>query len=78
MTLAEYRNALGLTQEQCALALGLRNKARVCEIENNKPVSPELALKIEDWTKGAVKAADLNQTVALIEAHMKKRRRRAA
>ncbi|NWE53683.1 helix-turn-helix transcriptional regulator [Brevundimonas sp. P7753] len=62
MTLAQHRAALGLSLEQCAVALGLSpsSKGWLSEIENGKrDASLRLALRIERWSGGAVSAASV-------------------
>lgn len=62
MKLAHHRAALGLSLEQCAVALGLSpsSKGWLSEIENGKrDASLRLALRIERWSKGKVKAASV-------------------
>lgn len=62
MKLAQHRAALGLSLEQCAVALGLSpsSKGWLSEIENGKKdASLRLALRIEKWSKGKVKAASV-------------------
>ena len=62
MDLATHRNALGLSLEECAVALGLSptSKGWLSEIENGRrPASLRLALKIEAWSKGKVSAASV-------------------
>jgi transcriptional regulator with XRE-family HTH domain len=62
MTLAQHRAARGLSLEQCAVALGLSpsSKGWLSEIENGKrDASLRLALRIEKWSKGKVKAASV-------------------
>jgi transcriptional regulator with XRE-family HTH domain len=60
--LETYRKGLGLTQGQTAIALGLSasSVSWISEIENGRrDASPRLALRIEHWSGGAVKAADV-------------------
>lgn len=62
MTFAQHRAALGLSLEQCAVALGLSpsSKGWLSEIENGKrEASLRLALRIERWSKGAVLASSV-------------------
>jgi transcriptional regulator with XRE-family HTH domain len=68
MNLAAYRKSVGLSQSELAAKLGLSptSKAMISAIENGTVPAPELALKIEDWSGGVVKAASLNPTVAAI------------
>ena len=62
MKLAHHRAALGLSLEQCAVALGLSpsSKGWLSEIENGKrDASLRLALRIERWSGGAVSATSV-------------------
>jgi transcriptional regulator with XRE-family HTH domain len=62
MTLTDFRASLGLSLEQCAIALGLSaaSKSWLSEIENGKrDASLRLALRIERWSDGAVSAASI-------------------
>lgn len=62
MTFAEYRSARKLSLEQCAVELGLSptSKSWLSEIENgHRDASLRLALRIEKWSKGKVKAASV-------------------
>ena len=60
MDLKAYREGRGLSQEECANALGLRSKSYISEIETGaKPASLKLALKIERWSGGSIRAAEL-------------------
>lgn len=61
MELAAYRKSLGLTQEQVAAALGLRSKGSISMIEAGlRPASLRVALKIERWSAGKVRASDIS------------------
>ncbi len=61
MDLASYRKSLGLSQEECARALGISSKGYVSGIERGARVaSLRLAMRIERWSGGAVDAATLN------------------
>jgi transcriptional regulator with XRE-family HTH domain len=67
MDLATYRKSRGLTQEQCATELGLRpsSKGWISEIESGeRDASLRLALTIEKWSGGKVKAATLSPAAA--------------
>jgi transcriptional regulator with XRE-family HTH domain len=66
MELSEFRKGLGLSQAECAKALGLKSKGYICEIEKSKRAPLVLAFKIERWTGGKVKAASLNPAAAEI------------
>jgi transcriptional regulator with XRE-family HTH domain len=60
MDLAEFRKARGLNQDQLAEALGLTSKAYISQLETGAvPVPMRLALQIEEWSGGAVRAVDL-------------------
>jgi transcriptional regulator with XRE-family HTH domain len=60
MSLESVRKARGLSQEQLARELGLRSKGYISDIESGRQrASLKLALKIEKWSDGQVKAADL-------------------
>jgi len=68
MDLASFRKSLGLSQEECATKLGLSatSKGWISEIEayaldtkEGRPASLKLAMKIERWSGGKVKAADI-------------------
>lgn len=63
MTVREYRNSLGLSLEQFA-AVFEKSKGYFSAIENDNACPPDLALKIEDHSKGLVNAADLNDVIA--------------
>ena len=58
MKLHEYRARKGLTQQDVADAIQL-SKNRISEIESGHGCSLATALKIEVYTKGAVKPVDL-------------------
>lgn len=60
MDFASYRKSLGLSQEECAHALGVRSKGYISDVENGARVaSLRLALKIEQWSGGRVPAASV-------------------
>lgn len=79
MNLADHRASLGLTLEECAVALGLSptSKSWLSEIENGKKsASLRLALRIERWSGGAVLASSVcaelrhdNDNHPQVEAH---------
>lgn len=65
MELAAYRKSLGLSQEECARALGITSKGYISGIESgDRRASLKLALRIERWSKGKVRAAKLNPQAA--------------
>lgn len=67
MEFTKYRESRGLTQEECAVALGLSatSASWISEIESGKrPASLRLALKIEKWSGGKVKATSLSPIAA--------------
>jgi transcriptional regulator with XRE-family HTH domain len=77
MNLAEFRKSLGLSQEECARALGLTSKGHISDIENGvRPASPTLALKIERWSSGKVAAWTLNPKLLEVADVRPVRRRR--
>lgn len=60
MDLVEYRKGRGLSQEQAATELGLKSKGYLSSIESGRFSCPlKLALQIEVWSGGEVRAADL-------------------
>lgn len=61
MDLEAFRTSRGLTQEQLAKALGLRSKSYISRLETGlgPPASLRLALKIERFSEGLVRARDL-------------------
>ena len=60
MTLSDYRKQRGLSQSQTARELGLANKASISLYESGSLAVPmKLALRIEAWSDGAVRAVDL-------------------
>ncbi len=65
MKLCDLRRDRGLSQEQLAHELGLKSKGRICDIENGAVDCPlELALKIQAWSGGEVRAAELRPDLA--------------
>lgn len=67
MDLATFRKTKKLSQEQLATTLGLKpsSKGWISEIESGlRPASLRLALKIERWSGGKVKAATLSPIAA--------------
>jgi transcriptional regulator with XRE-family HTH domain len=70
MDLATFRKGLGLSQEECAIALGLKptSKSWISDIENNeRKASLKLALKIEKWSGGQVRAASICDFAAEVQ-----------
>lgn len=69
MTIAELRKDLGLTLEAFAHAVGLKSKGQMLMIERGA-LSPsvKVALRIEELSQGRIKAAEVNSTLAMIEA----------
>jgi transcriptional regulator with XRE-family HTH domain len=60
MDLAAYRLEKGLSQSQVAAALGIASRGHICELEaGSRPFSIKLALKVERWSGGQVRAVDL-------------------
>ena len=65
MDLTSYRKARGLSQAECAKALGLRSRSYICEIESGiRSASLKTALRIEKWSEGAVPASSLSPMAA--------------
>lgn len=68
MDLATYRKSLKLSQEEVARALGVRSKGLISDIENNRrDASLRLALTIERWSGGKVRASSVSNEAARIE-----------
>lgn len=79
MDLASYRKQLGLSQESCARALGVTSKGYISDIESGaRHASLRLALKIEQWSGGAVDAASVNPLIAALRDKPPSPRRSAA
>ena len=64
MQLAEHRKGRGLTVEAAAEELGLKSKGYLSAIENGRQAPLELALRIQRWSGGEVRAADLRPDLA--------------
>ncbi len=65
MDLATYRKQLGISQEACARALGIKSKAYICRIEREpKAASLKVAMRIEKWSGGKVRADTLSKEAA--------------
>lgn len=66
MDLETFRKSRGLTQADLAKALGLRSKSYISRLETGAGpgASLRLALKIERFSGGLVKAADLCKEAA--------------
>lgn len=65
MDLATYRKQRGLSQEELAQHLGLSSKGYISNIEKGeRSASLHVALKIERWSGGAVKAASISPVAA--------------
>lgn len=60
MKLEAFRKSRGLTQAELAQALGLRSKGTISMVESGlRPASADLAIKIERYSGGLLKAVDL-------------------
>ena len=71
MQIADLRTELGLGHEAFAAALGLKSRAQAYEIEKgSRRPSIAVALKIEELSNGRIKAADLNDEIALVQRHL--------
>lgn len=66
MKIVEFRKDLKLSQEQFAQLVGLKSKASVSEIEAKNRCAPRIALEIERLSAGAICAAEISSTVALV------------
>ena len=64
MTLHEHRKARRLTQAAAAAQLDLKSDGFFSRIENGEAPSLELALRIQKWSGGEVRAADLRPDLA--------------
>ena len=65
MDLAAHRESRGLSQGAAARELGLRSKSYISGIESGSLKAPlELALQIQKWSGGEVRAADLRPDLA--------------
>lgn len=67
MDLATYLNQPGNKASDLARAIGVSD-GRLSQIKTGEPCPPELALKIEAATKGAVSASALSHVIALARA----------
>jgi len=68
MTISELRAELGLTIAEFAAAVGLASKGQASQIERGLKPSVRVALEIEKLSTGRIKAASLNEDVALVDA----------
>lgn len=61
MDLESFRKSRGLTQQQLAIAVGLRSKSYISRLETGAgpPASLRLALRIERYSGGLVAASSL-------------------
>jgi plasmid maintenance system antidote protein VapI len=64
MTLADYVQSKNLTTTAVAKELGISQPFAWRMIKGEKFASVELALRIEKWSRGKVKAAQVNKTLA--------------
>ena len=80
MDIKTLREQRGLSVGDLATILGMSSRGRLSEMERGiKPVPVHLALKIETWSGGLIKAGDLNKDVAVVErARQPGRKARAA
>lgn len=72
MNLESFRKQRGLTQAQLAEALGIRSKSYISRLETGVGPEPSLrlALAIEKFTGGQVRAADLSSEAAQLGARI--------
>jgi len=68
MNLVTIRKERGLSQGDLAAHLGLKSKTSISEIEKTGTAPPEVALKIEEWSGGAVRADTLSPIIAKARA----------
>ncbi len=60
MDLASFRKSRRISQRACAAALGFRGKSYISMLERgDRPMTVELALRIEKWSAGQVRASDI-------------------
>lgn len=72
MTISELRKELGLTLADFAPMLGLSSIGYICQITRGEiPPSIKVAIRLEQLSDGRIKAADLNEDVALVVAHIR-------
>lgn len=69
MDIRAFRQSLGLNQEAFASLIGLKSKGQVSELENGAAPSIRVALEIERVSSGALKAAEMNPAVALVDQY---------
>jgi DNA-binding transcriptional regulator YdaS (Cro superfamily) len=67
MTLDAYLNQPETSLTELAKAAGV-SKGRLSQIRGGEPCPPDLALRIEAATDGAVNASDLNHVIARARA----------
>lgn len=67
MDLKAYIEAHGLTTQAMAAAIGVSQPFAWRLVEGKREPSPEIAIRIEEWTEGQVKAACLNKALAKYE-----------
>lgn len=68
MDLRTLRLQRGLSVAQLADILGMSSRGRLSEMEHHKkPIPVHLALKIEAWSGGEIRAADINRSVAVVD-----------
>lgn len=68
MNIRELRAELGMSLEAFANAVGLKSKGQMLMIERGLKPSVRVALEIEKLSGGRIKAASLNEDIALIDA----------
>jgi len=74
MTLAEYVHSRNLTTTAVAKELGISQPFAWRMIKGDKFASVDLALRIEKWSRGKVKASEVNKTLAAYADHKAPRR----
>lgn len=72
MSLGKYREARGLTLDAVGAAVGVRSKGYLSRLEGGREhASIRLALRIQDWSGGAVRAESLvsSEDAALLQRY---------
>lgn len=68
MSLRDYVKANDLTTEAVAAAIGVSQPFASRLIAGKREASPEVAIRIEVWSEGQVKASSLNRSLAQYES----------
>lgn len=69
MDILTLRKSLNLSQEAFAAKVGLKSKGQLSMIERGqRSVGPDVAMRIEELSGGAIPAASLSRTLAAADA----------